>query len=171
MPPTPATKTGRTEGGFHRYFAAEKHRVGNRIKFLPGLDLRATGGYVILPPSLHATGTRYEWVITPSESDFAPLPDWLVKALGPKRPRREATPVHEWLRIADGVSEGERNDAATRLTGHLLRRGVDPEVAFALLIAWNTLNIPPLPDDELTRTFNSIADRELARRQKRRPRT
>jgi hypothetical protein len=32
---------------------------------LPGLDLKADGGYVIAPPSLHASGRRYRWVEEP----------------------------------------------------------------------------------------------------------
>ena len=32
---------------------------------LPGIDLRATGGYVVAPPSLHVSGNRYEWLARP----------------------------------------------------------------------------------------------------------
>lgn len=30
-------------------------------KLGPGLDVRGEGGYVLLPPSVHATSRRYEW--------------------------------------------------------------------------------------------------------------
>ncbi len=34
---------------------------GNRASFLPGVDYRGAGGYVILPPSRGANGRRYAW--------------------------------------------------------------------------------------------------------------
>ena len=37
-------------------------------KLLPGADIKAIGGYVIAPPSLHASGVRYEWLRDPASS-------------------------------------------------------------------------------------------------------
>ena len=75
---------------------------------------------------------------------------------------------HDWADLTSiGLieREGERNVATTRLAGHLLRRGVDPDVALALISTWNeTRNRPPLPDNELERTFDSICAAELRRR-------
>ena len=34
---------------------------GNKASFLPGVDYRGAGGYVILPPSVGANGRRYTW--------------------------------------------------------------------------------------------------------------
>ena len=65
-----------------------------------------------------------------------------------------------------GVEAGQRNTWVTRLVGHLLRRGIDPIVAMYLIAAWNQVhNRPPLPQDEVIRTVNAIAGRELRRRQ------
>ncbi len=47
----------------------------------PGLDVRAVGGYAIVPPSLHTeTGRRYEWKV--SIDDMTEAPAKLVEALG-----------------------------------------------------------------------------------------
>ena len=55
---------------------------------------------------------------------------------------------------------------ATRIIGHLLRRWVDPELAYVLIGVWNAVRCqPPLPQDELARTFNSVLGRELKRRE------
>lgn len=35
--------------------------AGNRAAMLPGVDYRGAGGYVVAPPSLHASGRRYQW--------------------------------------------------------------------------------------------------------------
>jgi RNA polymerase sigma factor (sigma-70 family) len=54
-------RTGRAEAGWHYYVAPTGLRNGAGL--LPGVDLRAAGGYVVAPPSLHASGRTY----TPSD--------------------------------------------------------------------------------------------------------
>ena len=96
------------------------------------------------------------------------MPAWMVAAL--QEPTcKQAAPPDSWRTlIRNGVDEGERNDAVARLAGHLLRRYVDPHVTLELLIAWNAARCrPPLPPGEIVATINSIARRELARRQSR----
>lgn len=61
MPAGPQVRTG---GGWHYWFAPLGH--GNRVRLLPGVDWRGTGGYVIAPPSVHATGATYHWLRRPS---------------------------------------------------------------------------------------------------------
>jgi hypothetical protein len=34
---------------------------GNAQAVWPGVDIRGTGGYIVLPPSLHPCGRRYRW--------------------------------------------------------------------------------------------------------------
>jgi hypothetical protein len=64
------------------------------------------------------------------------------------------------------VSEGARNETIARFAGHLLRHFVDPYVALELLLTWNTAHCrPPLDAKEITRTVNSIASKELKRRE------
>jgi hypothetical protein len=44
----------------------------------PGVDIKADGGYVVAPPSRHASGRRYEWEVSshPDDVTIAPLPTW-----------------------------------------------------------------------------------------------
>lgn len=44
----------------HHVFIAPTGR-GNKASFMPGVDYRGAGGYVILPPSVGANGVRYCW--------------------------------------------------------------------------------------------------------------
>ena len=50
-------RTGRAEAGWHYYVAPTGLRNGAGL--LPSVDLRAAGGYVVAPPSRHASGRTY----------------------------------------------------------------------------------------------------------------
>jgi hypothetical protein len=60
LPTTLEARTG--GGGRHIVFAYPAGGVRTRIGLMPGLDLKSDGGYFVAPPSLHASGGRYEWV-------------------------------------------------------------------------------------------------------------
>ncbi len=164
LPATPTVQTGK---GFHYYFAHPGFHVANAVGFLPGLDNRADGGYVVAPPSVHENGSRYEWApnLSPDEVDLAPCPEWLLEKLTPKA-EVQGRPVEEWRSlVGQGVAKGQRNDSLASLTGHLLHKDVDPFVVLDLLICWNRVkNRPALPDEEVALTVDSIAGRELRRR-------
>ena len=56
------------------------------------------------------------------------------------------------------MTEGERNSAIASISGHLLWHGVDEQVLIELLLAWNRARCrPPLPDEEVVSTVESIA--------------
>jgi hypothetical protein len=48
-------------GGRHLYVPPSGD--GNAANFLPGLDYRGAGGYVLAPPSVGPNGKRYDWII------------------------------------------------------------------------------------------------------------
>jgi hypothetical protein len=58
----PIARTGRAEGGYHVY--ATMH--GAPLVKLPDGELRGNGAIVVLPPSIHPTGSRYEWINAPN---------------------------------------------------------------------------------------------------------
>jgi hypothetical protein len=144
-------------GGRHLYFHHSGEIIRNRVGIAPGLDLRGDGGYVVAPPSVHASGEPYRWERSPDVCRLAPLPRWVSEAAESESPRGH--PVSHWRRLLrDGVGEGERNNTIASLAGHLLRHGVDPEVATELLLAWNAARCrPPLASEEVVRTLQSIA--------------
>jgi hypothetical protein len=79
----PTVRTG--SGGYHVYVAPTG--AGNRTRLLPGVDWRGTGGYVVAPPSLHASGEAYRWVQPPA-GPFPPCPPELRQLLvAPPAPR------------------------------------------------------------------------------------
>ncbi|HEY5650228.1 MAG TPA: bifunctional DNA primase/polymerase [Acidimicrobiia bacterium] len=76
LPVTPEVRTG--GGGRHLWFSVETEIPTGILA--AGLDLKAEGGMVVAPPSLHASGARYVWRPGggPDDLDLALLPSWVV---------------------------------------------------------------------------------------------
>ena len=134
-----------------------------------GIDVRGRGGYVVLPPSLHPSGRRYHWDIG-SASAPVPAPEWLLDLIcGPrgKTKTRFVAPAADWAaQLASGVSEPGRNDFVCRLSGYLLRHHLDPYMVRELMVLFGTHRCrPPLTTTETDKIVNSIAYREMKRRQ------
>jgi putative DNA primase/helicase len=58
--PLPLTVTANTGGGGWHYYYRTDEPIGGR-KIGSGIDLKAAGGYIVAPPSRHASGRRYAW--------------------------------------------------------------------------------------------------------------
>ena len=158
LPPTIEAITGGR--GRHIYFRHPGGTVHNRVAMKPGIDLRADGGMVAAPPSLHPSGRHYGWRVSfdPDEVSLAPLPSWLLDLVEPHGGRPGHSADHWRCLVREGVAEGERNNTIASLSGHLLQKGVDGGVVADLMLCWNALRCrPPLSDDEVARTVKSVA--------------
>ncbi len=157
--PLPLTVASQTaSGGRHIFCKHPGREVKNRVRIVPNVDIRADGGYVVVPPSLLSSGNQYVWNIPPGEMELAELPHW---AFG------EEEKDADWkATIAKPVMEGSRNEVSAQMAGKML--GYLPEDTWELvwlgMQRWNQNNKPPLPDAELKNVFNSIANRELKQR-------
>src|SRR5262249_17088831 len=77
----PRQRTGRDDGGWPFLFRHPGSHVKNGTKFLPGLDSRGDGGYIIAAPSLHVSGRHYKWLYLPDIEKFPVLPAPLLDAI------------------------------------------------------------------------------------------
>jgi hypothetical protein len=173
LPQTVESITG--SGGRHIFFRLPDYDapvIKNSARQLgAGLDIRGEGGYVIAPPSIHPNGRTYAWSVD-SGSSFVEAPIWFLQHVTLPR-HRDANgseyrrlPGDHWAAIAKGVSEGCRNHTAASFAGYLLRHGIDAQATLELMLAWNReRNHPPLPDQQIVSTVESIAKRELLRLQ------
>ena len=154
MTQTVEARTG--GGGCHLYFDHPGEILHNRVGLAPGVDLRGDGGYVVAPPSVHASGEPYRWGRSPDICRLAPLPDWLRETT--EEQSRRGHPLSHWGRLLrKGAVQGERNNTIASLAGHLLWHGVDSEVTTELLLTWNATRCrPPLEPEEVVRTVASI---------------
>jgi len=108
--PLPETVQQHTGGGGWQYLFLPDTRIGNGVKFLPGLDTRGAGGYIAAPPSIHPSGRAYHWRRGhgPGEIGLAPAPAWLLALIKPPPPPRPAPrPVHAADNYGRAALEGE----------------------------------------------------------------
>ncbi len=143
----PLMRTG--SGGWHLLFAPTG--LGNRAKFLPAVDWRGAGGYIVLPPSLHISGNRYT-VVRPITGALPAVPPALRHALDPapaaairRNPRAPVARPSGYAQAAldretervKTAPEGTRNDTLNRAAfnlGQLVAAGhlTDTDVTDAL---------------------------------------
>lgn len=169
-PPTPVSMFPETftvqtpSGGFHLYY---RHVPGlsisaNAYEKFPGVDIRSDGGFVVGPYSSldykDKDGKRktgdYQVVKNIQRVAF---PSSLFPA---KRARRSMSSMI-------GVGSGGRNDSITSFIGKLLQASKEEEwlnEVWPAVIRANKTYSPPLPENELKRTFESILGKEKERR-------
>lgn len=175
LPSTPSVRTSR---GRHYYFQHPgngpiKNSVG---KVAPGVDVRADGGCVALPGSIHPeTGWQYVWEAgkSPEDLPLAPLPEALLGQLrssrkeqaGTRRAKRGGSVSTAFAQaklaaasaLVATAAEGTRNDVLNR-QAFLLKRFVDSgalaqdDVDHVLTTAAVRAG---LPEDEIQRTLQS----------------
>lgn len=155
LPPTLTVKTGR---GLHHYFTPNGAHIRNSAGLVgPHLDIRGEGGYVLVPPSIHENGNRYEKLTQAKVADF---PAWIAALLAqPERqePTGECSPVK--------IPKGQRNATLASLAGTMRRRGMGQAAIEAALLKENLdRGDPPLCDGEVRAIVASVSRYEPAER-------
>jgi len=163
LPPTIISRTG--GGGWHFYYKHPGRDIKNAVRIRDRMDIRGDGGYVVAPPSLHNSGKRYEWSVSPFGADFTELPLWIIEKLGDSSKNKT-----DWQGLLNKeVLEGSRNFTAAQIAGKLLHH---LPVEFWDISGWATMkewndkkNKPPLSEKELHSTWESIRNKESKNRQ------
>lgn len=102
LPELPATVRQNTpRGGAHFLFYTE-NPPRNKNSLFPGIDIRAKGYYIMLPPSIHPNGKEYAWAdgMAPGEIAMAEFPD----AFRPPPPKKSAMPWETTSKTAKTAS-------------------------------------------------------------------
>jgi hypothetical protein len=153
LPSTIESITG--GGGRHIFFV----HPGGEVKshnVAPGIDVKADGGYIVVPPSLHFSGSIYEWEGSSHPDDVSPalLPAWLLAMV--TAPPEKARPAS--VGSAEPLREGKRNMTLTSLAGVMRRAGMEQsEIRAALLEINNGRCTPCLPVQEVVRIAASVS--------------
>jgi hypothetical protein len=147
--------TVRTAKGAHVYFrmaTASPLANASIIKYKDG-ELRIARGICLLPPCLHPTGHRYEWII--------PLPPGPLTEIDPCEIGMQgelAVLKDEKGQIPDKIVGGQRNNTLTRIAGIMRRPGLSQAAIEAALHKENADRCdPPLSDDEVESIARSVA--------------
>jgi hypothetical protein len=109
------THTVRTGGnGNHFLYRLPEGVEVHKGKIAPGVDVKAAGGYLVAPPSVHASGRTYE---VEKNIEIAVAPDWLIEELTRSPEVQPSTVINFQERRLKSTSEaarffsgGERND-------------------------------------------------------------
>jgi len=192
LPEVPVQQTGsscpktqaRGRHYFFKYPTDEKGKpleIGNKANIDPGegikvkngqsgIDIRANGGQVVAAPSIHPSGTAYEWVLERSPFEVEPLdmPKWLLDLIVDKKPYkskfRNTTKVVDsgsLIDLMDPVGEGGRNEALFKFASKLRgQKGLgESDILYFIKRANSERCSPPIPEREIQTIVASVCGR------------
>lgn len=188
LPVTLTSRSGRPDGGEHRFFAVPPDldmAALRNARIGPKVDLRTEGGQVVAPPSMHASGARYAWIDL--DTPIAPLPRWLYEVATREAPTpappvedartrpvatRESRPgrwspierARAYLDRYPPAVSGQGGHARALLAAEHVVRGfrLSDEDAFAVLQPWNRTCVPPWSERELRHKIQQAREKGTA---------
>ena len=153
----PPTRVIKTPHGHHLYF---KHNAAfhTGAGFLPGLDVRSDGGYVVAPPSVSEDGSLYEVFRDRPVLPLA-LTDEHFQAKHRVVAKNETTATPGWVSeaLAHGAPEKQRNSTAIRLAGYFHSKNIPDDIVLATLLDFGRRCTPPMDERELETVVRSAA--------------
>lgn len=152
LPETLIAQSG--SGGRHYFFKTSKV-IPSKIGILPGVDIKGEGGYLVLPPSVHSSGNKYQFI---NKHEMAEFPyELLEKPVD----REDLNIENSKSPIVVKIKEGERNKTLTSIAGTIYSMIPDkPDLAKRLVIAMNDkICDPALSLKELENTILSSMEK------------
>lgn len=177
LPKTLLVATG--GGGLHYFFGypADEDVASGAAVLGPGADIRARGGYIVAPPSVHSSGKHYEWINAPCDVQLAALPPSILTLLRERKKKRAPPPRlvtrstdrshdHEsrvrrcraYVDRIPGAPEGARNETFFRAVAPACHGfDLDEDEFLPIARSWNNRCSPTgIDDNELTLTLRNF---------------
>ncbi len=145
---TPTYRSG--SRSIHRLFGWQPGLPGGAKILIDGLEIRCgndgKGAQSVFPPSIHPTGSRYEWIIPPDQAEPAAIPPALLQLIANsqgdddlKDYRQDSSDVDDRelaLQALAGLSEARAVDYEQWLYVGMALHGVDSSQS--MLTEWDT---------------------------------
>ena len=179
LPDTPIALTG---GGGTHILIKHSGKLHSQNNILTGIDIKANGGYILVEPSNHISGSNYVWELSSHPTD-TPLIDLEVTANGVFNllnesqsrgavlshsdqvgsnnpnisPESITAPVSEQMAGVTTIGEGSRNSQLTSVAGSLRRRGLGADEIALIIHQYNSRFCePPLEAVEVDRIAHGM---------------
>lgn len=143
-------------GGMHLYYLHPGVQVQNKVAILQGIDVRGDGGYVVAPPSAHASGSQYSWLADPGINELGEISSaWRdrLEDIGAFSTGKVTTGEQGYRKsepAPEAFPEGQRNRGLFELACSLRAKGLtDAEILPAIKAANAQRCKPPLDNDEV----------------------
>lgn len=149
-----STLIANTGGGGRHIFLKADTVIRNRVNWLPGVDIRADGGYVILAPGTHISGGMYSWANWGMPIMTAPDDFMYAMKEGGNAGSFDTSIIRDLSvdDFLDGVDEGGRDDTIFRMACRLRRQLGDNRAAVTVLCLQAAANSnPPFSQEEAMR--------------------
>lgn len=155
LPETVTVITGR--GGMHLWYYANGQSFKNSVNEDLAIDIRADGGYVMAPPSIHPNGRTVEFENHPDDYEIAPIDDNVIAFVrSVQKGVVSNIEKGERFEMPDEIGKGGRNQAIFKYCASLQSRGLgDTEIRMLAHAANKAKCKPPMPDDEVDRCVDS----------------
>lgn len=161
FPETAKVKTGR--GGMHLYYTTAEELRNSAGKLLPGVDIRASGGYIVAPPSVHKNGNRYEWIDgVPKAGDIAAADENVLKFMHSADNKKKKAPAIKprTVELVQFCTEGQRNDTLFRAAAALQAKGYEDALIVSEIERMNAEQCSPsLEEKEVAEICRSAIER------------
>lgn len=135
----PSTTTVKTPRGHHFWYKANGTKLRPAVDLFPGVDIRANGSYVILPPSYRPAEGKYTWKVKPDNGNIADVPEWIEEFAGKDHEEREGLYARDDGldpdEILAGVPEGCRDVTLFRYACRLRGEGRSRQETNTLITA------------------------------------
>lgn len=171
-PETLSQSSGR---GAHYLFKLLPHHkpLANARGVLPGIDLRGDGGQIVVEPSMHATGVKYQW--DNWGVPIANLPENIYQAIKPKTPvSSNVVSIHAGTdrlgrarkyveKMPPAISGQGGHDATFAVARKLVQDcELSDSEAWSVLCEFNQRCVPPWSEKELQHKLKSAQKARVA---------
>lgn len=136
-------------GGIHIYFQSDT-AISNKQNFMPGLDFRGDGGYIVGPGSA-IDGIRYRPSQGFYDKELPSIPKKLIDAMNSASCKASAKrKIKASMLNAEGIAIGGRNEKLFQVSRNLRNKGMTEAKALECLINLNDMSCnPPLDKKEV----------------------